>query len=159
MHASDVLMYGHYTFMRTLDLVPADQRTTSGAVGYWSVKDLVGHLGSFELVLVEILQDVVTPCPTPLRDALKADGQAFNDRQVDVLRKDWTYEMCLEQYLAAHEEVRTLMGRLPAGLARETGAIPWYGREYDLEDLIAYQYYGHKREHSGQIQTFRDRFR
>lgn len=159
MHASDVLMYGHYTFMRTLDLVPADQRTTSGAVGYWSVKDLVGHLGSFELVLVEILQDVVTPCPTPLRDALKADGQAFNDRQVDVLRKDWTYEMCLEQYLAVHEEVRTLMGRLPAGLARETGAIPWYGREYDLEDLIAYQYYGHKREHSGQIQTFRDRFR
>lgn len=159
MHASDVLMYGHYTFMRTLDLVPADQRTTSGAVGYWSVKDLVGHLGSFELVLVEILQDVVTPCPTPLRDALKADGQAFNNQQVDVLRKDWTYEMCLEQYLAAHEEVRTLMGRLPAGLARETGAIPWYGREYDLEDLIAYQYYGHKREHSGQIQTFRDRFR
>ena len=28
-----------------------------------------------------------------------------------------------------------------------------------LEDLVAYQYYGHKREHSGQIQTFRDRWR
>lgn len=159
MHASDVLMYGHFTFMRTLEAFPAAQRSTGGAVGYWSVTNLVGHIGSFELVLVEVLEDLLAPRPTPLRDALKADGQAFNDQQVDVLRKDWTYEMCLEQYLAAHEEVRTLMGRLPAGMERVTGAIPWYGREYDLEDLIAYQYYGHKREHSGQIQTFSDRFR
>lgn len=159
MHASDVLMYGHLTFMHTLDMVPASQRTTSGAVGYWSVKDLVGHLASFELVLVEVLQDVVTPCSTPLRDALKADGQAFNDRQVDVLRKNWAYEQCLAEYLSAHEQVRELVSKLPAGLLQQTGAIPWYGAAYDLEDLIAYQYYGHKREHSGQIQTFRDRFR
>ena len=159
MHASDVLMYGHFTFMRTLDLVPADQRTTSGAVGYWSVKDLVAHLASFELVLVEVLQDVVTPCPTPLRDALKADGQAFNDHQVDELRNGWTYERCLEEYLAAHEQVRGLVSNLPVGLLQQTGAILWYGEAYDLEDLVAYQYYGHKREHSGQIQTFRDRFR
>lgn len=159
MHASDVLMYGHFTFMDTLEEFPADQRNTSGAVGYWSVKDLVAHLGSFELVLVEVLQDMATPSPTPLRDALATDGQAFNDQQVDVLRKSWSYEQCLEEYLAAHEQVRELVSKLPAGLLQQTGAIPWYGEAYDLEDLIAYQYYGHKREHSGQIQTFRDRFR
>ena len=159
MHASDVLMYGHFTFMRTLEEFPANQRATSGGVGYWSVTNLVGHIGSFELVLVEVLEDLLAPRPTPLRDALKADGQAFNDRQVDVLRKSWTYEMCLEEYLTAHEEVRTLMAQLPAVLPRETGAIPWYGKAYDLEDLIAYQYYGHKREDGGEIQTFRDRFR
>ena len=96
---------------------------------------------------------------TPLRDALKADGQAFNDHQVDELRNGWTYERCLEEYLAAHEQVRGLVSDLPAGLLQRTGAIPWYGAQYDLEDLIAYQYYGHKREHSGQVQTFRDRFR
>ncbi len=159
MHASDVLMYGHFTFMRTLEAFPVNQRTTGGTVGYWSVKDLVAHLASFELVLVEVLQNVVAPCPTPLRDALTADGQAFNDRQVDVLRKDWSYEQCLEEYLAAHEQVRGLVSKLPTGLLQQTGAIPWYGEEYDLEDLITYMYYGHKREHSGQIQTFRDRFR
>jgi len=159
MHAADVLMYGHFTFMGTLEEFPAAQRATSGAVGFWSVTNLVGHIGSFELVLVEILEDLLAPRPTPLCDALLADGQAFNDQQVDVLRKSWTYKMCLEEYLAAHEEVRTLMARLPADLLRATGAIPWYGETYDLEDLITYQYYGHKREHSGQIQTFRDRFR
>ena len=159
MHASDVLMYGHRTLMHTLEEFPADQRTTSGAVGYWSVKDLVAHFGSFELVLVEALHDLLAPWPTPLRDALAADGQAFNDQQVDVLRKSWTYEQCLEEYLSAHQQVRGLVAELPAGLLQETGAIPWYGAGYDLEDLIAYQYYGHKREHSGQIQTFRDRFR
>lgn len=159
MHASDVLMYGHLTFMHTLEEFPAGQRTTGGAVGYWSVKDLVGHLGSFELVLVEVLQDAVALCPTPLRDALTADGQAFNDQQVDVLRKSWTYEQCLEEYLSAHKQVRGLVSKLPTGLLQQTGAIPWYSDAYDLEDLITYQYYGHKREHSGQIQTFRDRFR
>lgn len=159
MHAPDVLMYGHRTFMHTLEEFPADQRTASGAVGYWSVKDLVAHIGSFELALVEVLQDLLTPGPTPLRDAMTADGQAFNDQQVDVLRREWSYEQCLDEYLAAHEQVRRLMAKLPASLLRETGAIPWYGAGYDLEDLIAYQYYGHKREHSGQIQTFRDRFR
>lgn len=159
MHASDVLMYGHRTFMHTLEEFPAGQRHTGGAVGYWSVKDLVGHIGSFELVLVEVLRNLLDASPTPLRDALAADGQAFNDQQVDLLRRGWSYEQCLDEYLAAHGQVRELAARLPAGLAQETGAIPWYGAEYDLEDLIAYQYYGHKREHSGQIQTFRDRWR
>ena len=43
----------------------------------------------------------------------------------------------------------------PARL-REPGSIPWYGEEYALDDLIVYQYYGHKREHSAQIEAFRD---
>jgi hypothetical protein len=159
MHAADVLMYGHLTFMHTLGEFPSQEVNTPGAVGYWSVKDLVAHLGSFELLLAEVLHDLFEPCPTPLRDALVADGQAFNDEQVDVLRKAWTYEQCLAEYTAAHEEVRALVSRLPAELWRAAGAIPWYGDAYDLEDFVAYQYYGHKREHSGQIQTFRDRFR
>ncbi|HSN76698.1 MAG TPA: maleylpyruvate isomerase N-terminal domain-containing protein [Anaerolineae bacterium] len=159
MHTADVLMYGHRTFMHTLQEFPASQRYASGAVGYWSVKDLAGHLGSFELVLAEILEDLISPHATPLRDALIANGEAFNNEQVDVARKSWTYEQCLEEYRSAHDQVRALASRLPADVWRQTGAIAWYGANYDLEDLIAYQYYGHKREHSGQIQTFRDRLR
>jgi hypothetical protein len=39
---------------------------------------------------------------------------------------------------------------------RQNGALPWYGAEYDLEDFIAYSFYGHKREHTAQINVFRD---
>ncbi len=51
---------------------------------------------------------------------------------------------------------------LAAQISAETweheGLLPWYGQEYDLEDFIAYTYYGHKREHCGQIAVFRDQF-
>jgi hypothetical protein len=36
------------------------------------------------------------------------------------------------------------------------GTLPWYGPEYALDDFIVYSYYGHKREHSAQINVFRD---
>ena len=39
---------------------------------------------------------------------------------------------------------------------REPGTLPWYGPEYDLEDFIAYTFYGHKREHMAQVNVFLD---
>ena len=33
--------------------------------------------------------------------------------------------------------------------------LAWYGDAYDLDDFIAYMYYGHKREHAAQIKLFR----
>ena len=39
---------------------------------------------------------------------------------------------------------------------RQAGLIDWYGAEYDLEDFLIYSYYGHKREHSAQIEVFKD---
>jgi hypothetical protein len=48
MNAVDVLKYGNATFVGTLALVPENQRETGGACGWWSVKDLVAHLASYE---------------------------------------------------------------------------------------------------------------
>ena len=45
---------------------------------------------------------------------------------------------------------------LPAARFTVTGFLPDYGEEYDLQDYIAYAFYGHKREHSAQIAVFRD---
>ena len=54
---------------------------------------------------------------------------------------------------------RALLGcsaRVPLELRRKTGTLPWYGDEYDLEDLVAYSNYGHKAEHCAQIAVYRD---
>jgi hypothetical protein len=37
--------------------------------------------------------------------------------------------------------------------------ISWYGEEDDLEDFAAYEFYGHKCEHSVQVNVFTDRFK
>jgi hypothetical protein len=157
MHSKDILKYGHSFFLDTLDSFPKDAFEVPGAVGYWSAKDVIAHLGSYELVLVEVLGNLLEPCPTPLTDQLKADGQGFNDQQVDVLRKGKSVEQVLKEYTSAYECSQALADRIPPGMWRQSGILPWYGAEYDLEDFIAYSYYGHKREHSGELQTFRDR--
>ena len=156
MNPSDILKYGHTFFLKSLAVVPTEHRTDPGACGRWSVQDLLAHITSYEWVLVEILETLQTPGPTPTLDEFKAGGE-FNDAQVD-RRQGMTYEAVLAEYDHAHARVRSLVAQLPAELWRQNGVLPWYGAGYDLEDFIVYTYYGHKREHGGQIQVFRDRF-
>ncbi len=159
MHPPDILMYGHRFFIRTLDAFPKAEVYRTGACGIWSVKDLVSHLGSFELLLVDILDGLMTPgTPTPVLQRYGADPMRFNDDEVGA-RAALSYEEVLAEYEQAHQTVRALTDRLEPGLWRKTGLLAWYGAEYDLEDYIVYSFYGHKREHSGQIQTFSDQFK
>jgi hypothetical protein len=156
MHPQDILKYGHLFMLGTVDSFPKAGFAVPGAAGYWSAKDVIAHLASYELVLVEVLENFLAPCPTPMLDELVADGQAFNDRQVDVLRKGMSIDQVLDEYMPAYERVAALAARIPADVWRTTGSLRWYGPEYDLEDFVVYSYYGHKREHCGQIQVFRD---
>ncbi len=158
MNPRDVLKYGHLTVMRTVERFPRDRVAIPEALGYWSVKDLVAHLSSYELVLVEVLGNIIEPCPTPLVDEISRDGQAFNDRQVDVLRKAMSMDEAMTEYTTAYEQVAALADLIPSGAWRQNGILPWYGDNYDLEDYIVYSFYAHKREHCGQIDVFRDRF-
>ncbi len=157
MNPKDVLMYGHRTFVHTVEAFPRDHVYDPGACGYWSVKDLVCHLASFEVMLVEVLSNLIAPCPTPTLDEHNADPQAFNDHQVD-RRKDLTFEQAFDEYHETHGQICRLMDRVPAAAFHTNGILPWYGGEYDLEDYLTYAYYGHKREHSGQIAVFTDRY-
>jgi hypothetical protein len=49
-----------------------------------------------------------------------------------------------------------LISEFPAEQLRQPGSLPWYGPAYAIDDLIVYQYYGHKREHTAQINVFKD---
>lgn len=157
MNPRDVLKYGHLTVMRTVEQFPQDKATIPEALGYWSVKDVIAHLASYELILVEILGNIVEPCPTPLVDEFKRDRQAFNDRQVDLLRKAMSMDEALAEYKSAYQQVAALANLIPNSAWRQNGILPWYGDDYDLEDFIVYTFYAHKREHCGQIDVFRDR--
>ena len=48
------------------------------------------------------------------------------------------------------------MYKIPVEVLRRPGTLPWYGAQYALDDFIVYQYYGHKREHTAQINVFKD---
>jgi hypothetical protein len=156
MNTLDVLRYGHQTVLRTVDGMPDDAWGTPNVCGIWSSKDVIAHLASFEQVLAEVLGAVLASGePTPTLDRFRTQG-SFNDDEV-AARQDRNPADVLAEYGDANARVMTRAGQLPAEKFRESGLLPWYGREYDLDDFIVYTSYGHKREHCAQLTLFRKR--
>jgi hypothetical protein len=155
MNAVDVLKYGHRTVLQTIDGLPESEWETGGVCGVWSVKDIIAHLASYELALVDLLKSFLGDGPTLYLDQYIEMGLKFNDVQV-ALRKDKTIGEVLAEYNDTQAHVMSLVTQVPVETLRQPGTLPWYGMEYALDDFIVYSYYGHKREHSAQIAVFRD---
>ncbi|MDQ6661694.1 MAG: maleylpyruvate isomerase N-terminal domain-containing protein [Chloroflexota bacterium] len=164
MNTVDVLKYGHYTVQQAVNDLPDSGWEKAGACGVWSIKDIIAHLTSFEQILKEVLTDIIeseahtsTPsAATPHLTKLVETGAQFNDTEVDA-RKGKTVMEILAEYHDTHLQVMSLITQVPDETRRQTGTLPWYGVEYALDDFIVYAFYGHKREHCGQIALFRDR--
>jgi hypothetical protein len=143
----DVLMYGQRTIRSTIDRYVTDDWGRI-ALGVWTAKDLLGHLGAFE---VRFADQLAPFAGEPVESDLpSADPRTFNDDQAAV-RKDWPVEKVMAEFLEAHERVMRQARAISAEVWREVGTIPWYGPEYSLNDLVVYQQYGHKREHDPQL--------
>lgn len=161
MNPADVLKYGHFTVLKTLEGVPTSEWLTGGVCGYWSVKDIVAHLASYEHWLEEVLapfagQKIDMPCMTQMGQ-LGIEG--FNNAQVEA-RKTHTADAVLAEYNAIYSHLaEKVIPAVPAEVWSKVGTIPWYGAEYALDDFIVYGFYGHKREHSAQIDVFKDRLK
>lgn len=154
MNAIDVLMYGQRTLAGAIDRLGPEDWTAPGALGSWTAKDIVGHLGAFEARFVEILAGFADEPVVPR--LVLADPDTFNDDQA-AIRADWSVEAVLAELDEAHAKVMELARRIPTARWSEVGTIPWYGPEYSLDDLVVYTMYGHKREHSPQIEAVAER--
>jgi Mycothiol maleylpyruvate isomerase N-terminal domain. len=153
MNPHDILMYGQRQIDELVDrLEPGDWEAI--ALGTWTTKDLVGHLGAFEVRFVEILTRFLGE--EPVTTLWEQPIETFNDDQA-ALRRDWSVEAIVGELREAHVRAMALVPRIPAERWREVGTIPWYGPEYALDDLVVYLMYGHKREHSPQLEAVLDR--
>jgi len=158
MNALDVLKYGHLTVMGAVDGLPHDDWETPGVVGFWSVKNIVAHLASYEVVLEEVFCSLLEGKAIPTVERMGADQEQFNTVEVGQ-RKALSPEETLVEYQQNYLRAMELAHRLPPESYGQIGLLSWYGAEYDLDDFIAYTFYGHKREHSAQIAVFRDQIK
>lgn len=154
MNAHDVLMYGHFTVLGSIDGLTPENATVPGACGVWSIKQLIDHLGAYEAVFADVLAAEHGATATPRLDRFLELGDRFNDMTV-AERDDLTFDQSVAAYTTCYEDAMSSLSRITPERLRESGALPWYGLEYALDDLIVYQQYGHKREHAGQIGVFR----
>ncbi len=156
MNASDILFYGHQTVLKTIDGLAEVDWYTGGVCGVWSVREIMSHLGSYEKLLVDILNSLLNDEPTPtLRRMLEHGPYTFNDLEVGD-RQGQTMVSAQAEYADTHAQTMALIQQVPLETQRQKGVLSWYGDAYDLEDFLVYTYYGHKREHTAQIAVFRD---
>src|SRR5947209_18236127 len=59
MNAVDVLTYGHGAVQQAVNDLSDSAWKKAGACGFWSVKDIIAHLTSFEYVLKEVLMTII----------------------------------------------------------------------------------------------------
>jgi hypothetical protein len=152
-NAPDILKYGHQTVLRAIEDMPDAWWEMPGACGTWSIKDVLAHLTSHELVAADVMNSFLDGGPTPYLDLYQRPD--FNDSQV-VVRSARPAQAVLEEYLAAYAQVAARIIRLTPETLRQPGTLPWYGTEYALDDYLVYGVYGHKREHTAQIGIMRD---
>ena len=155
MDALDTLKYGHRTVVYTVEALPENEWKTPNVCGWWSCKNIIAHLASFEVVLVEVLNSFIDDVPTPTLEKFSESPQGFNDVSV-AERQHLTPTETWDEYEVTHARAMELMAEIPVEERRQKGRLPWYGLEYDLEDFIVYSFYGHKREHMSQINVFLD---
>ncbi|HEY8438225.1 MAG TPA: maleylpyruvate isomerase N-terminal domain-containing protein [Candidatus Limnocylindrales bacterium] len=153
MNVIDVLTFGQRDVERLLARFrPNDWEVV--ALGTWTAKDLVGHLGAFEARFADVLATFAgEPVAT---DLMRTDPATFNDDQA-AIRKDWPREAILSELRDAFERGITLARQLPPETWTRVGSIPWYGPGYALDDLAVYSMYGHKREHAPQLEAVLER--
>jgi hypothetical protein len=144
----DMMMYGQRTIDGLIDRLAPDE-WNAVVLGVWTSKDVVGHLGAFEVRFGEVM--AVFLDETPATNLRAEPPSTFNDDQAAV-RRDWPVEQVVAELRDAHRLVMELAARIPAETWSAVGTIPWYGPQYSLDDLVVYQIYGHKREHGPQLE-------
>lgn len=155
MNVIDILKYGNQTLLNSLEGIDNPDWETGGVCGNWSVREIMIHVTSFELWHGEVLSTFVERGPTPILDEYAELGLAWNDLQVE-RHKEWSKTQVMDEYNQAHVRLMAVAKKVPAEIFPQNGTLPWYGAEYCLNDFLVYSNYGHKREHSAQINVFKD---
>ena len=161
MNPTDVLKYGHSFVTRTIDGLPLDKWEIDSVCGVWSVKDIIGHLAAYELLLTEVLAPFSgLQIESKILPQIGQIGiAAFNDAQA-ASRQNLTPQQALTEYITNFTyNQETVVPKVPVATWSQVGTLLWYGEEYSLDDYIVYSFYGHKREHSAEINVFKDRLK
>ena len=138
-------------FLSALQGVSQAVLDRKGVVGTWSVKNVLAHLASWELVAVQVLSERLETGQTPeVMHTINADRDSWNALMVDevddltpedqMAEFDWTRAL-LMQYLAALDD---------ATLAK---AKPWPGWDGTVTDYVLDAIAQHERAHGEQVKA------
>lgn len=133
---------GWRALLSAIEGIPEEQLLAPGAVGDWSIKDLLGHLAHWNHVATARIMAVATGQPD-LADSCD-DHLVVNARET-ARRSDWPLEQVWAEFHESHASVLAALQQ-----AHEAGVAV-------NPELFAGCTYGHYDEHAADIRAYRER--
>lgn len=128
-----------------------EEMTQVQVEGVWTIKDVVGHITSWEEVILQPLRRFAGG--GPFGTNVIEDYLAWNDEQA-ALKKDIPLDAVLDEATAIREELVATANRLSAEQWEQEVTFPWGGTGTLSEVLGGLAW--HEKEHVETIQRWRD---
>ena len=122
--------------------IPPEERTSRQVCGYWTLKDVLGHVADWEWVGVEGLRQMAAGQPPQVEPI--ADLDAWNQAHYAARRDQPWDEVWADLHAARAALLETLEGMSQAALAR---SFPFWGSEGAAYQWVSV-YIAHDREHA-----------
>jgi len=123
-------------------------------VGWWTMKDVLGHIAMWEQVAIQFINDYKhTGVPQPLGIETDAQVDERNEREV-AIRRDWSLARVRAEFDATYRDLLAAIESLSDADLSAPSPDPW-DKETTLEKLIAINSYEHIPEHIAQIEQWR----
>ena len=155
MNVTDMLDQSHLQVIQVLDDLPEVEWDIPGVCGDWSVKDIIGHLASYEYVLIDMLNTLSGNEPTASLRTFIDDPASFDDIQVASRRYD-TAQQVEDEYQEAQLQSTALLTRIHPEHVSQPGTIPGLPANQSVADFIQTMS-EHTRQHCVQIANSRQK--
>lgn len=142
------------TLQHAIDGLPNDIMLRPGAVGIWSIKDVLGHLIAWEAELVTALTRLEQHKQRPPRIVDIEDIDEWNAEQYSQ-NASRVLESILEDFEGVHKHLIQAIEALDDQTLDDNRHFPWMEGE-PLSYLIAENAIWHEEEHANEIQRWRE---
>jgi hypothetical protein len=140
--------------VQAIDGLTSDQMLRVGAVGLWSVKDVLAHLVSWEAELVTVLSQLEQHKQRPPRIVEIDDIDEWNDDQYHV-NASRPLDSVLQDFHGVHKHLVQVVEGLSDRVLDDNRLFPWMEGE-PLSYLIAENAVWHEEEHAEDIRAWRE---
>jgi uncharacterized damage-inducible protein DinB len=138
------------TLHQAIEGLSEEEMTQPQVEGVWTVKDVLGHIASWEETCLEPLQRYADGGPFEVE--VIEDYMAWNDEQA-ARKRDVPLDTILEELANVRQGLVEAASRLSAGQWKQRVPFSWGGRGTIAEVLDVF--YQHELEHVRSIQRWR----
>ncbi|MBC7265065.1 MAG: ClbS/DfsB family four-helix bundle protein [Chloroflexi bacterium] len=139
--------------LKVVEGLEESERRMPGAVGQWSVHDVVGHIGYWDGEALKAFPNFFeTGCEPYCFEIKEGELDHWNDRAVQE-RRAWSWERVLEEFFTVRGRTMALLDEINDEDLKREGTYPW-SQVGPLGKLILIDL-DHEREHIEALRKWR----